>query len=366
MNRQTFFKQSFSVALGLVLASPLRLFSKDNQSSSIWNELVDYARWCPTVHNLQAHQLRIVSEEIAELYYDPKRLLPVGDPQSIFATVALGVFIEHLSIAAKPYGKSILIEAIHNQVSIQQTNATLFATIKLVPHHEVNEIDRDLIKKRRTSRLAYDGKPLKAETLNTLHTIAAKYNHTFHFTENANLINTILDFNQTILFEDLSDQSNREELDRLFRYDEASAAKTKDGLWSACMGFKGALMQSVFQHHEKWQSGIRKIFLSKHYRHTFSGTSTIAWFKGDFDSVNDWLNAGRLLANSWLHVTKDGAFIQPFGSLITNQNAYKAINQKLESEHASTEKKLWMIFRIGYSKAPARSYRLSTEQIIIK
>ena len=39
-------------------------------------------------------------EQRLHLYYDPGRALPVGDPKGIFVTVALGVFIRHLSIAA--------------------------------------------------------------------------------------------------------------------------------------------------------------------------------------------------------------------------------------------------------------------------
>jgi hypothetical protein len=70
-----------------------------------------------------------------------------------------------------------------------------------------------------------------------------------------------------------------------------------------------------------------------------------------------------MLARIWLLFTQEGIYIHPFGSLITNKKAYATIN-KLFSQ-AGHDKKLWLIFRAGYSKEPARSYRLSTNEIII-
>ena len=52
----------------------------------------------------------MISENRAELYYDPKRLLPHGDPKSVFSTVAMGIFIEHLSIAASKFDYDVKIE----------------------------------------------------------------------------------------------------------------------------------------------------------------------------------------------------------------------------------------------------------------
>jgi hypothetical protein len=53
------------------------------------------------------HRLKIVSETEAILCYDPKFLLPVGDPKSDFATAVMGVFTESLSIAAAHYGFAV-------------------------------------------------------------------------------------------------------------------------------------------------------------------------------------------------------------------------------------------------------------------
>ena len=169
--------------------------------------------------------------------------------------------------------------------------------------------------------------------------------------------------NQKTLFDDLNNDQTRAELDRLFRYTDADAEKYKDGLWYKAMCFPGKLMRSVFQQHEKWNQGMRSRVLGSYYQHSFAGTQTICWFTGKFESPTDWLNAGYMFARTWLLLTKHNAYLHPFGTLITNHEAYAKMNQLMNT--GASEKKLWMIFRAGYSKVPVRSYRLSTKEIII-
>jgi hypothetical protein len=123
-------------------------------------------------------------------------------------------------------------------------------------------------------------------------------------------------------------------------------------------------MKSVFTNHEKWTKGIRRSLLSNNYKNSFKGTSTICWFGGHFENTTDWLNAGRMFARNWLILTQENAYLQPFGSLITNENAYKKINETFTQP--TENKKIWMIFRAGYSNEPTKSFRLSTDEIIIK
>lgn len=122
-------------------------------------------------------------------------------------------------------------------------------------------------------------------------------------------------------------------------------------------------MKSVFTEHHKWEKGLRKNILKKFYRSSFKGTTTIGWFGGRFDNTDDWLQAGRMLARNWLLITKHGAYIHPFGSLITNKSAYRQLTDRLTEP--GENKKIWMIFRVGYSGVPTRSYRLSTDEILI-
>jgi hypothetical protein len=364
--RRTFVKQITTGLLTGIFLQPFnRLFAahKTELDYPDWLELVEQARWCPSVHNLQPHQIKVISANEAELYYNPARLLPVGDPDSIFATVALGVFIEHLSIAASSHGMWVRTTEVFDPVSIQSTGPTLFAKLKILPQTRKEEISPALFKKRMTAREQYNGQPLSETTLEKIKKEANRLRHGFDSSSEEEFIQLMIDLNQQTLFEDLQSEADRKELNALFRYSAEEAETKKDGLWAKCMGFSGSLMKSVFIHHEKWEKGARKKMLSKHYKASFKGTSTLCWFTGKFDNTEDWLNAGHMLARTWLKLTEDGAYIQPFGSLITNKGANAKINEKIGPQDDS--KKMWLIFRAGYSKEPTRSYRLDTDQIII-
>jgi hypothetical protein len=366
LSRRNFIKNTSSGLISLAILNPFsKLFATNKKDETpTWNELVDYARWCPTVHNLQPHLIKILSKTEVELYYNPKKLLPIGDPESIFATVAMGIFIENLSIASGFYGKKIEISHVSNAINLNAKSTTLFAKLKMVSSNENESLNRDLILKRKTSRLHYNGKPIAENTIQKLKNETEKFNHEFFSTSNQDTIKSIIEMNQQTLFEDLESEATRNELDTLFRYSKEDAETQKDGLWAKCMGFSGSLMKSVFTNHEKWTKGIRRSLLSNNYKNSFKGTSTICWFGGNFENTTDWLNAGRMFARNWLILTQENAYLQPFGSLITNENAYKKINETFTQP--TENKKIWMIFRAGYSNEPTKSFRLSTDEIIIK
>ncbi len=366
LSRRIFLRNTGSGLLSLAILNPLGKLFASNKENKIptWNELIDYARWCPTVHNLQPHLIKIISETESELHYNPSKLLPIGDNKSVFATVAMGIFIENLSIASGFYDKKIIIQEILNPIDVNAKSNSLFAKLKIVDSDFKEPLNRDLILKRRTSRLHYDGNSISENTLAKLKNQTEAFDHEFFSTSDDDFIKIIIEMNQQTLFEDLESKPMREELDKLFRYNVSEAETKKDGLWAKCMGFSGSLMKSVFTNHEKWTKGLRKNLLSHNYKNSFKGTSTICWFGGNFENTNDWLQAGRMFARNWLLLTQENAYLQPFGSLITNENAFKKINEKFTQP--SENKKIWMVFRAGYSNEPSKSYRLSTDEIIIK
>jgi len=58
-----------------------------------WAELLETARWAPSPHNIQTWKLRALTDDEAELAYDPARTLPATDPGGAFIRVGLGVFV---------------------------------------------------------------------------------------------------------------------------------------------------------------------------------------------------------------------------------------------------------------------------------
>lgn len=87
LERRNFLKNGFFSAGFLLLKPYLEIFKKiDEQAIPTWEQLVEVAKWCPTIHNLQPHRLKIINSEAARLYYDPTRTLPHGDPEGIEIT----------------------------------------------------------------------------------------------------------------------------------------------------------------------------------------------------------------------------------------------------------------------------------------
>ena len=362
-NRRKFLKKLSFASIGLSIINPLgkQLFGFNKTPS--WIDLLEVAKWCPTIHNLQPQKLKIISKDEAHLYYDPTRLLPYGDPDSVFATVAMGVFIEHLSISAGDYGYLVNIDEIFDDISVNKKEDTLFAILKLKKSNKKESIKSALIKKRRTSRLKYDNIVVKENILNELKKEAQILDNNFYYTQDKKLINSLKKINQEALFEDLANDNIRKELDSLFRYKKKYAELKKDGLWAKCMGFGGDLLSSVFQNHEKWTKGLPKIILRNTYMSSFSNTKTICWYRSSFENTIDYINNGRMFARSWLHLTNHNLYMHPFGSLVTNASAHKKIKSIFYEKN--NYKPIWMIYRIGYSKTPARSYRKETNDFLI-
>jgi hypothetical protein len=365
MDRRIFLNTMGQMIVGGIILNPFQKIFANNVNIALpsWQSLIETARWCPTVHNLQPHRIKIISNNTAELYYDPKCLLPIGDPKAIFATIALGIFIEHLNITAKQNNCEILIEGNLTPIDINAVSYKKFATLKLSTSKCTEIITKNDIINRRTSRLHYDGIAIDKNEIDILKNEVLSHKHNLNSSNNSVLINKIIDHNKNTLFEDLSSAENCKELDRLFRYSHHEAKEKKDGLWARCMGFPGALVKSIFKHPGHWQNGILKNKLGAFYKKSFLGTATICWVNGPFASTNDWAHAGKMMARLWLMATKHNMYIQPFGSLITNQNAYKHLCETLECTNPDLP--LWMIFRMGHSKTPTKSFRHTTEDLLI-
>src|SRR5438046_8866296 len=76
-------------------------------TKACWAEWLELARFAPSGHNTQPWLLDPVSNEEADLYYVPRRLLPVEDTTGRFSACFLGVFVEALNVAAAADGKHV-------------------------------------------------------------------------------------------------------------------------------------------------------------------------------------------------------------------------------------------------------------------
>lgn len=328
-----------------------------------WAELLDYARWAPSPHNIQPWKLRVVSDTEAELYYDPARLLPYTDPTSAFTIIGLGIFIESLRVAAAPLGLGLDVrpaEAL--RLDYAATAPTWFARLRLRPGADPAP-DRELLKERRTARRAYDGRPVAAAVQQEMATLATAYGHQLSLSSDPALIDFVLDLNCQTLFADLDDAGTRRELSTWIRTTDEQAAHLADGLWSRCMGFPGWLMHNFFFHSERFRAGWKRAVLGRAYRHSMRGTATVAWLQGPFATPADWLRAGALLQRLWLDLSRHGVYLHPFGSVVTNPAAHQQFLTRAGAGPAAPP--LWLLMRLGYGPVPPRSFRLTVNDLLM-
>lgn len=104
--------------------------------------------------------------------------------------------------------------------------------------------------------------------------------------------------------------------------------------------------------------GMRK-FLAKTYRKQLGPVPTLGLLAGDFWPAASALTTGRFLMRFWLETAKQNLYIHPYGNLVTNKKAAQWMFQQTKIPG------IWLVFKIGYSAEPPKSYRRSVEEILV-
>jgi hypothetical protein len=338
---------------------------------SVWLELLRYARWAPSPHNMQPwlFQLESNGESNSEctLFYNPKRLLPGTNPTGSFMACGFGILLETLDIAAAPLGLKVDVDFTTHFLNPAKDGPQRYATLRLVRREgdKQETLDRQLIIDRRTSRLPYDGRPLDPNVYEELVAVAASYGHQFEYSTDPKEVAWVVALNADTMFYDMSEPVARNEVASWMRFSLAEARKKADGLAAYAMNFNGLLMWLFAR--ANWIFRLPGIY--QFTRHTYikamAGTANVAWLSGPFfEKHEDWINSGRMLARLWLVMTKHGVYLHPFGSVITNPTAHNDMEDHFQNP--ARKHPLWMLVRLGYSRRPPLSQRLPLEDMIIR
>lgn len=359
-------RRNFLARSGLFLTSAClpvtNLWAEKSNSGVIWKELVDYARWCPSPHNVQPWKLKIISDTEAHLYYEPKRTPIVVDETTAFTSAGMGMFIECLSIAAFQKGLDVIeTHDGHDRMYADRQGYQLFATLNLAPTSKNTELDPGLIMDRKTSRMPYDDKLVPADLVERLKAVAQQYGYKFHYSSDKELIDYTINLNNETILERSMHKPTSEEMSEWIRVTDEQARKSKDGLWYKCMGVSGRLFYNFFHHPERYFK--RRKLVTKKLTRQVKGTRNLAWISGPFDTKSDWIRAGALLQRMWLEITKDKVYLLPFGAVATYKSALVQFQDRINYDHADGE--LWFILRMGFGDEPPRSLRLDTRDILI-
>jgi hypothetical protein len=327
-----------------------------------WRTLLDYARWAPSPHNIQPWQLHPLDEREAELRYVPERLLPDTDPGGVFTIAGLGIFVEHLAIAARAEG--VDLEADYDGAALDPSaeGPQRFACLRLVDQTVDEPIGRELLLERRTSRLPYDGQPVAQELLAELERLAADYGHRFAFSSDAATVDWVLGLNCDTMFYDMEDPVARSEVGRWIRYSGREARRRRDGFSPEALGFPGWLLWLFVHVRALFELPGVKQLIRRRYLRTMHGVRTVGWLTGPFWTPADAFRAGRMLARIWLTLTANGVYLHPFGSVITNTRARARLTERIGVDDAHGTP--WLLVRLGRSEEPPRSLRLDTDALL--
>ena len=336
------------------------------ESSSLpknWAEILDYGRYAPSPHNMQPWLFRIESEDTVTLMYDPKRLLPGTNPTGSFMQVGFGILNETLSIAAAPLGLDVNITYLDNELIPGTDTPRPLALLKLVPRSSPEPLMRQLIVERRTSRLPYDGRPVAQDVLDELVNIAKQYGHKLEFSSDQKEVNWVIRLNANTMFYDMSKDEARNEVASWMRFTKADAVNRADGLAAYAMNVSGFLMWLFV--HANWFFRLPGIYslVRNTYEKAMSGTATVSWISGPFETQKDWDNAGHMMARLWLTMTKYGVYLHPFGSVITNPTAHEQMDQHFKNDDRQHD--LWMLMRLGSGTAPPQAQRMPLSKLIV-
>jgi nitroreductase len=332
-----------------------------------WRELLQSAILTPSPHNVQPWRVRLLDEREALLLIDVRRTLPKEDLTGSFIISTMGMFIEALNLLAGNRGLSLEYELCHEPewyapAILQPEGLELlpFARLRLVTDDVgPKRWDETLLHKRRTSRLSLLPEKVPESSAQALARLSAEWGQRYEQVSEPASIERILARNTEALFEDLNTRAYHDEIVEWFRFTARAARRTRDGLDYRCMNSSRSTFWMVARFPRLLQFPLTRPLLAKVYRSQLGVVPTIGILAGQFWRPEGAINSGRFLMRFWLETARLGLYIHPYGNLVTNQRAAAWCFE--ETGIAD----IWLIFKIGYSPEPPRSYRRDLGEILV-
>jgi nitroreductase len=336
---------------------------------SVWATLLETAIHSPSPHNVQPWRVRIRNDRQADLLIDSARTLPKEDPTGSFIILTMGMFIEALALLAGQRRYRLEYELFHEPdwyagaiLDAKEQVFLPFAQLRLVADdHQMSGPGHDpaVFLKRRTSRISLGTKPVPSEAANALKNLAAEWNQRYEQITDSAIIERMLEQNTRALFHDLNDPNYHDEITSWFRFTDRSSLKHRDGLDYRCMNTSRTTYWMTARFPKLLLIPGVCSLLAKKYRKQTGNVPTIGMLAGDFWQPSSAIKTGRFLMRFWLETARHNLYIHPYGNLVTNKQA---------AQWMLTETKIpdiWLVFKIGYSDEPPKSYRRSVEEILL-
>jgi nitroreductase len=334
---------------------------------NLWSTLLETAMQTPSPHNVQPWRIRLVSEREAELYIDRNRTLPKEDVTGSFILSAMGMFIEAIALLAAPRGFNLEYELSHpaqwyTETILHDIGSDLlpFARLQLSPSSPgESPYPESLFLKRRTSRIDFLPAPIGVTAGTALAELATRWGQRYEQIVDPEQIENILAHNIEALFQDLNTPAYHDEIVSWFRFTDRAAKRHRDGLDWRCMNTSRTAYWLAATIPGLLLFPVTRSLLRRQYRRQLGLVPTIGILAGEFFRAASAFETGRFLIRFWLETAKHGLYIHPYGNLVTNPAAAKWMAE------TTNIKDIWLVFKIGYSEVPPKSYRRSLAEVLV-
>jgi hypothetical protein len=322
--------------------------------ANAWRSILELGRLAPTPHNTQWYFVRVVESRTAHVCIDESIAIPFTDPNDQFRYTGLGVFTRHLEVAARAAGFEL-----HTTFDDLDPSGPVVA--RIVGRRPVDEALSMLLRTRQTSRFAYGDHPVSAAAIEAVQAITGRRS-TLTMTTDPGIVLAVLELNNEILLADLHDKGTSRELDSWIRYTERSRRRHQNGFTPASLATPVWKIWVVFRLRPLLGFAVVRRWLTTQYL-SQNRAVTVGWISGPLATHHDQFRAGRILMDAWITLTEHGYYMQPYGSIITDDAARARLLRIIGVDEAPGEL-VWMIFRAGTSSPPPRSLRKPVEEYL--
>lgn len=319
-----------------------------------WCAIANLARLAPTPHNTQPFRIRPIDATTAEIVALGERFLPEEDHGNRYVASAFGIFAATIELAAASLGVQVTIvpaEAIDVAGLHHASSPTTLGTARIAGSM-VPSGDASLLDLRRTSRIPYTDRLVDAEIWTSLRAIAASRGHRLLEYHDRDVVDETLRLNVDALIDNLGLVREREEIRRWYR--TGPTPQFGDGLWERPLNQSVFEIRSAFGSPGFFHLPVIRQLATRRYLETQRGTRHIVLLCGAFETWPELVTAGRALFGIWIEMARQGVYVQPMGSMLTN-SVYAA---KIAERFAV--KDCWLVMRAGYSDVPPLAPRLES------
>jgi hypothetical protein len=327
-----------------------------------------YGVTAPSAHNTQPWRIELGSDVEAQLFFDPKRMLPETDPPGRQVHISHGTLIEMTAIAATSLGYRTEVELLPDgEMSIPEFGTKPTAIIRLVeePRLEVDPLFSQVVR-RRSSRLAHEGPPVTSEERARIKKAAARPGVEAGWIPHDQLAE-VLDIAAMAMTIEVEDHDLYEETRIWFRFSDTEISAKGDGLHLDTSGMGGVTLTLArwFNRRSNWHASYNRAPYLKGFRKSVLSTRAMLTLITPNNTMRDWITTGRSYVRAQLTASQSNLRFQPTSQVLQEYPQMDRLRTQMEElVGVAPPAKLQMLVRVGRTQPPALSPRRDLKAIV--